>query len=115
MWIDKLADGVLQVETPVGQRYIRPDFLERARLLWTFRNFDSLPQQVLSGGEQRLIDRLCREHRFVPISALGGHDKPVIGRVERRQMRQAEVLSVRKPAASTASPMPERGREAVSA
>jgi hypothetical protein len=47
MWIEKLADGVLQVETPIGARFIRPSFFERAYLLWMFRNFDSLPQQVL--------------------------------------------------------------------
>jgi hypothetical protein len=115
MWIEKLADGVLEVDTPIGKRYIRPDFKQRVRLLWTFRNFDSLPQQVLSSGEQRLIDRLCREHRFVAMSAIGDGGQPVIGRVERRLPMQTEALAERKPAARSASPMSERGSEAVSA
>ena len=114
MWIDKLADGVLAVETPLGQRYIYPNFLERARLLWIFRNFNSLPQQVLSDGEQRLIDRLCREHEFISLATLGGRELPVIGRVERRQPAPAQTVSERKPVA-TASPLPEQGREAASA
>ena len=36
MWIEKLADGVLQVDTPIGPRFIQPNFLQRALLLWTF-------------------------------------------------------------------------------
>lgn len=115
MWIEKLADGVLEVDTPIGKRYIRPEFIQRVRLLWTFRNFDSLPQQVLSSGEQRLIDRLCREHRFVAMSALGDQDKPVIGRVEKRMPVQAEALTPRKAAASAAPRLSERSSEAVSA
>ena len=53
MWIEKLADGVLQVETPIGARFIRPSFFERAYLLWMFRNFDSLPQ---IRSERQLFD-----------------------------------------------------------
>ena len=29
MWIDKLADGVVQVQTPIGPRYVMPSFLQR--------------------------------------------------------------------------------------
>jgi hypothetical protein len=115
MWIQKLADGVLQVDTPIGPRYIRPDLFERASLLWTFRNFDSLPQQVLNGREQRMIDRLCREHRFVPMAAHGDQDKPLIGRIERRTPLQPEFAPERKPVSSAESPLPERGSEAASA
>jgi hypothetical protein len=115
MWIRKLADGVLQVDTPIGPRYIRPDLFERASLLWTFRNFDSLPQQVLSDREQRMVDRLCREHRFVPMAAHGGQDKPLIGRIERRTPAQPDLVPARRPVSPAESPLPERGREAASA
>ena len=115
MWIQKLAYGVLQVDTPIGPRYLRPEFFERASLLWTFRNFNSLPQQVLTGREQRMIDRLCLEHRFVPMGAHSDQDKPVIGRIERRTLAQPHLVPARKAVASLESQLPERGREAASA
>lgn len=113
MWIRKLSDGVLQVDTPIGPRYIRPDLFQRASLLWTFRNFDALPQQVLSSREQRMIDRLWREHRFVPMAAHGGQDKPVIGRIERRTLAQPHLVPARK--GPSESQFAERGSEAASA
>jgi hypothetical protein len=115
MWIQKLAYGVLQVDTPIGPRYIRPDLFERASLLWTFRNFNSLPQQVLSTREQRMIDRLCGEHRFVPMGAHSEQDKPVIGRIERRTPAQPDLRPARGAVASVESALPEHGREAASA
>lgn len=84
MWIEKLFGGVLELETPIGPRFLDLNFLERVRLLWTFRNFLSLPQQVLRPSELRLIDRLANENRFVSRSAIAAHDRPVIGRVERQ-------------------------------
>ena len=114
MLIEKLTDGVLQVDTPIGARYVQPSFLERTYLLWIFRNFHSLPQQVLSARQQQLIDRLCQEQTFVPV-AVGGLDKPVIGRIENRSLNQTPTLPSRRPVASAKSPMPEQGREAASA
>jgi len=95
MWIDKLFGGVLELETAIGPRFLDLDFLERVRLMWTFRNFLSLPQQVLRPSELRLIDRLSRENRFVSSSAIAGHDRPVIGRVERphHQFEPSELLT----------------------
>jgi hypothetical protein len=126
MWIDKLARGVLALDTPIGPRYLQPGFLERALLLWTFRNFDSLPQLVLHASERRLIDRLANENRFVSLSALAEYERPIIGTVEWRKPQPAglrdeapgpvldEVLPMRKPVtASTA--IVEQGREAASA
>ena len=115
MWIEKLANGVLQIDTPIGPRYIQPSFVERASLLWTFRNFPSLPQQVMSPWEQRLIDRLWSDHRFVSVSALDGPVQPVIGRVERRVTPQPEIAPSRKPVAGTPAAVQEQGREAASA
>jgi len=112
MWIEKLTDGIIQLDTAIGPRYVQPNLLQRAYLLWTFRNFFSLPQQVLRPRERRLIDRLWSENRFVSLSIAGASDRPVIGRVERRMPTPAEPLPIRKPA-SSAKPA-EQGREAAS-
>ncbi|MGA7077241.1 MAG: hypothetical protein WBQ43_17085 [Terriglobales bacterium] len=98
MWIEKLTAGVVALDTPIGPRYVQPNLVQRAYLIWTFRNFFSLPQQVLRPWERRLIDRLWSENRFVSLSTAGAPDRPVIGRIERRAPAQAEVLPFRKPA-----------------
>jgi hypothetical protein len=84
MWIDKLSGGVLRVLTPIGSRYIQPSLPQRFYLLWIFRNFPILPQQVLSQRQQRLIDTLCAEHRYISLSHME-MEVPIIGTVERRQ------------------------------
>ena len=115
MWIEKLTDGVLELDTLIGPRYVQPNLLQRAYLIWTFRNFFSLPQQVLRPWERRLIDRLRNENRFVSLSPLGAPDRPVIGRVERRALAQAELAPIRKPVSGAKSAMAEQGREVASA
>jgi hypothetical protein len=119
MWMEKLADGVLELDTPIGPRYLQPNVLQRAILLWTFRNFFSLPQQVLHPWELRLIDRLCARNRFVSMPAVATPDRPIIGRVERRAPAQAEVLPLRRPAESVqpvvAPAVTDDGREVASA
>jgi hypothetical protein len=115
MWIEKLAEGVLQVDTPVGPRYVQPNFKQRAYLMWIFRHFPSLPPQVLRPRERQLIDRLWSEHKFVSMPAMGAPNKPVIGRIERRLSPQPDVLPTRKAAPSSSAAVPEQGREAASA
>jgi hypothetical protein len=120
MWIEKLIDGVLQVDTPIGPRYVQPTLVQRACLIWTFRNFVSLPQQVLRPWQRQLIERLWSENRFVSLSVAASPDRLVIGRIERRMPLQAEVVPIRKPpardaAASSASAAGEQTREAASA
>lgn len=120
MWIDKLVDGVLELETPIGPRYVQPNFVQRLYLLWTFRNFFSLPQQVLRPGERRLIERLRNENRFVSLSSPGRPAAPIIGRVERRVAAQPEALpvsetSLRKPVSGSNAGATEQGQEAASA
>jgi len=115
MWIEKLTDGVLELDTPIGPRYVEPNLVERAYLIWTFRNFFSLPQQVLRPWERRLIDRLLRENRFVSVPTMGADERPVIGKVERRAETLAEVLPIRKPVSGSKSVAAERSREAASA
>ncbi|MGA7686000.1 MAG: hypothetical protein WCC32_08705 [Terriglobales bacterium] len=115
MWIEKLAHGILELDTPVGPRYLELSFFERALLTWTFRNFSSLPQEVLRRSERRLIDRLWNENRFVSLSVDGASDRPVIGRVERRAPTPVEVMPERKPPAASKPALADEGREAVSA
>ena len=115
MWIEKLTDGVLELDTLIGPRYVQPNLLQRAYLMWTFRNFFSLPQQVLRPWERRLLDRLLSENRFVSLPAVGAHDRPIIGRIERRAPAQTEVLPIRKPASASTPAVAEQSREAASA
>ena len=49
MWMDKLAAGVLRVQTQIGPRYVGLTFRERVFLLWIFRHFDNLQHQALPG------------------------------------------------------------------
>lgn len=120
MWIKKLISGVVELETPIGPRYVQPNVAQRAYLMWTFRNFFSLPQQVLRPWERRLIDRLRSENRFVSLSAIGALEATVIGRIERRAPAQAQVLpdldsSMRKPVSNSNSAAGEQSQEAASA
>ncbi len=101
MWIEKLSDGVVQVQTPIGPRYVMPSFLQRAYFLWMFRHFPILPHAVLNSWQQNLIDRLCSEQRFVSMAyADGMEDAPVIGTVEKRTPMQPDSLPPRRPAVS---------------
>ena len=115
MWFEKLARGILELDTPIGPRYLQPNFLQRVFLLWTFRNFFSLPQQVLHRRERGLIDRLCLENRFVALSAVGSPDRPVIGRIEKRVPAMMEALPLRKGVATSQSSVSDQSREAASA
>jgi len=114
MWIEKLAHGILELDTPIGPRYLQPSFIQRAWLIWTFRNFSSLPHQVLRISERRLVERLCVENRFVSLSAVGA-DWPVIGRIERRPPQLDEALPMRKPVSRVQAAATDRGSEAASA
>jgi len=101
MLIEKLAAGVVQVQTPIGPRYLIPSFLERIYLVWMFRNFPILPHAVLSGRQQRMIDRMCSEQRFESLPYVDGLDEaPVIGTVERRPVIGMQTLPPRRPVAS---------------
>ena len=106
MLIDKLAAGVVQVQTPIGPRYVMPSFIQRVYLLWMFRNFPILPHAVLSGRQQRLIDRMCSEQRFASMAYVDDMDEaPVIGTIERRPPTRAAQLPPRRPVASEAPPL----------
>jgi len=101
MLIDKLADGVVQVQTPIGPRYVIPSFLQRVYFVWMFRNFSTLPHAVLNRRQQNLIDRMCGQQRFASL-AYTDHmsEAPVIGTIEHRPQPSAEQLPPRRPPAS---------------
>jgi hypothetical protein len=104
MLIEKLADGVVRVQTPIGPRYVMPSFRQRLYLVWMFRNFHILPHAVLNRRQQRLIDRLCAEQRFASMAYADGMDEvPVIGTIERRPAIGAEDLSARGATAAEGS------------
>jgi len=106
MLIEKLADGVVRVQTAIGPRYLKPSFLQRVYLLWMFRNFPNLPHAVLSRRQQRLIDRMCAEQRFASMAYADGFDEaPVIGTIERRPAIGAEQWPPRR------RPTSEGGRD----
>jgi hypothetical protein len=99
MLIEKLAGGVVRVQTPIGPRYVMPSFLQRLYLVWVFRNFDILPHAVLSRRQQRLIDEMCSHQRFASMAYAGGLDEaPVIGTIEHRPLVAPDTLPPRRPA-----------------
>lgn len=101
MLIEKLADGVVRVQTPIGPRYVMPSFLQRVYLVWMFRHFPILPHAVLNRRQQRMIDRMCGEQRFASMAYANGFDEaPVIGTVEHRPAMGAELLPPRRAATS---------------
>jgi len=100
MWMEKLSNGVLCVQTALGPRYISPSFWQRFYLTWVFRNFGSLPEQVLSGRQRRLVSELCRAQNFItPTFTNGLLDAPIIGIVERRPSMLMEEVPRKRPAA----------------
>ena len=101
MLIEKLAAGVVQVQTPIGPRYVMPSFLQRVYLLWMFRHFPILPHAVLNGRQQRLIDRMCSEQVFASLPYVDGmNEAPVIGIIERRPPAATNPLPQRRPVTS---------------
>ena len=87
MWIEKLESGVLRVRTPLGPRCVQLSFWQRVYLLWMFRHFHTLPYLVLNRRQQRLIDDLCGEQRFVSVPYGDGKGEPaVLGTIERQPL-----------------------------
>jgi hypothetical protein len=113
MLIEKLAAGVVQVQTPIGPRYVVPTtFFQRVYLLWMFRHFPILPHAVLNRRQQRLIDRMCSEQRFASMAYADGMDEaPVIGTIERRPAVGPHALPPRRPAASESSGLAAEARQ----
>jgi|SRR5215471_4866118 len=112
MVIDKLAAGVVQVQTPIGPRYLMLSFSQRIYFLWVFRNFPILPHAVLSGRQQRMIDRMCSDQVFASLPYVDGMDEaPVIGIIEHRPAVGPQLLPPRRPVAREASPLAAEVRQ----
>jgi len=82
MWIEKIRRGVLQVETDGELRFVEPSFAQRIQLLWTFRNFNVLPEHVLNQHERQLIGQLCQRSRPVRRGVDTAMPGPIIGILE---------------------------------
>jgi hypothetical protein len=112
MVIEKLADGVVQVQTPIGPRYLMLSFLQRVYFLWVFRNFPILPHAVLSRRQQRMIDRMCGEQVFASLPYVDGMDEtPVIGTIEHRPAMGSQPLPPRRPVAREPNPLAAEVRQ----
>jgi hypothetical protein len=64
VWLENLRNGFVQVLGESGLQYVRPSWSERLRLVWIFRNFSILPQQVLSPRQQQFVSELCSDERM---------------------------------------------------
>jgi hypothetical protein len=110
MLIEKLVAGVVEVQTPIGPRYVMPSFVQRLYLVWMFRNFPILPHAVLSRWQQHLIDRMCSEQRFESMAYADGMEAPVIGTIEHRPP-VASALPPRRPVESEAGSLAAEVRQ----
>ncbi len=83
MWMEKICHGVLQVSTDNGERIVTPSLAERIQLVWMFRNFQILPEEVLTRHERSLLDLLCSEDRMERPRRQATAPACIIGTVER--------------------------------
>jgi hypothetical protein len=86
--LDKVRAGVLQLSTPNGSLCVKPALKERLLLLWIFRNFKILPEQVLGEREKKLIDRLRNSDLAALPGNFGRDEGLVIGTVDYEFMRK---------------------------
>lgn len=68
--LEKLTRGVLHVTDATGLRYARPNFLERVRIIWLFRNFRILPHHVLPARQKKWLASLCGNGRLLRYSSV---------------------------------------------
>lgn len=88
----KIRSGLVELRTSSGLLYASPSVWQRIYLLWTFRNFHRLPQQVLNKRQWQLIETLGRTalvSRPGPIAI-----RPIIGSVENIEITGVEKRSL---------------------
>jgi len=78
---EEKSPQLLEIRTENGAVYLQPSRWERIRLQWTFRHFHVLSPQVLSRGDQRLIEKLSQSAVVTP--ALPVAREAVLGVVEK--------------------------------
>jgi TonB family protein len=76
----KIRTGLVELRTNGECLFATPSFFQRLYLLWTFRNFHSLPRQVLNRHQQQLVDKLRRAALASPEARR--ERLPIIGVVE---------------------------------
>lgn len=86
--LDKVRAGVLQLSTPNGSLCVKPPLKERLLLLWIFRNFKILPEQVLGEREKKLVDRLRNSDLPALPGNFGRDEGLVIGTVDFEFMKK---------------------------
>jgi periplasmic protein TonB len=103
--VSKIDHGVVELRTDVGRLYVCPTLWQRLYLRWTFRNFHSLPQQILNRRQKRLIEGLSRKAIFTPAERVPA--SAIIGIVENMRVlalpstaEMAEATAAAKPAVS---------------
>jgi len=110
MWMNKIRHGVLAVQTESGLRYIQPSLMQRIRLVWTFRNFHVLPEEVLHRHELALIDSLCRKGKYVANwngrGDLSEHRIGIIERLNQGKPVSAAPAEDRRPPRATPTILP---------
>ena len=92
--VSKIENGVIELRTDVGRLYVCPTGWQSLYLRWTFRNFHSLPQQILNRRQKRLIERLSRTALLTPAEPVPS--SAIIGIVE--NMRVFGLPSIAEPA-----------------
>jgi len=78
---------------------LKPSIRQRLYLLWVFRNFQTLPFKVLSARQQRLIEGMCDENRFVAWG-VGFDDAPLLGTLEQRPPASPHKIPPKRPSTS---------------
>ncbi len=107
--LDKVRAGVLQLSLPNGSVCLKPALKERLLLLWIFRNFKILPEQVLGDREKKLIDRLRNSDLPALPGSFGRDEGLVIGTVDYEFMRkpaQSEKRLLSPQVVRTSPPVP---------
>jgi TonB family protein len=104
--LDKLQSDYLVYETEQGSAHVRVSGRERLYLLWTFRNFNSLPVKSLNGRQQRLVENLYLRNSDCFLRSDPGRDA-VVGTVEafRMTLRGASTAAAKRQKTPILSPV----------
>jgi len=88
----KLSGGVLEVTAGDECRHAELSLLERAYLIWTFRNFRRLSVRVLNQPQREMVERLSQTAHVAETKKI--NPKLIIGRVEFAAFPVRKVLIV---------------------
>ena len=99
----KLRSGVLEIAVGDECRYAKPSFLQRAYLIWTFRNFRRLSVRVLNQSQCEMVEHLSQTATAVENKKID--PTLTIGRIEFAAFPARKVLIVES---ASGSPMLSR-------